>query len=550
MPENETLRLAPMTRVGGGLSASVQSNGSRIVDAHVSGTLFRGYENIITGRDARDAMSLSSRSCGWCGGVHQTTSSMALEMAWGLRPPPMAIVLRSIAQATEAIWVHAAHLAVRAGPDYCAPLVKETTPWLWDSALSAEAPRAAVHGYATISDLMEALTPVTGRYWYETIPAGRRVQEMINLIYGKYPHPSVLSPGGVGSTLTIGNFTEYYSRLYRSVDYVKQVIALWDDLVDFLLEADPRFGELGERPASFIHAGCWDDPDVYDGAYAMLDEFGRRRLASPGVMIRGELVTDSLRQVQLGMEESVHRAFYDEWDSRGTDPSGEPLPGRHPWDKQTIPNSARPDLAGSYSWCTAPRWRGEVVETTPIGRLWLTALRKDFPPNDFIEPTGTSVKILVPGNFLPETVVEWKIPARVNALERLRADAYGIAFAGLCAAIALLKGFELTRSYDTGVSTSFTVPDDETMGAGLWESGRGMNVHYIRTARGRVAGYQIVGPSTWNASPRDEAGRPGPIEEALIGSPIIEERSGGRLKGIDAMRVVRSFDPCMSCGVH
>lgn len=541
-----SLSIEPLTRVGGALGVHAETNGTHHTDARVTAGSFRGYETIINGRDPRDAMALSSRACGWCGGVHQTTSSMALEMAWGLRPPPMAIVLRNVAQATEAIWVHAAHLAVRAGPDYSAAVVKETTPWVWDVALATEAPHAKTHGYDTIADIMEALTPFTGSYWRETIPTGRRVLEMICLLYGKFPHPSVLSPGGVGTAFTIATFTEYYTRLYRSVDYVKRVVALWDDLVDFLEETDPRFAELGERPASFVHAGAWDDSEVYDGSYANADDYGRRRLACPGVVVNGEHVTGSLRDVADGVTESVTHAFYDDWQGR-TDAG---MPAGHPWNKQTLAAPRPRDFAGRYSWCTAPRWNGHVVESTPLGRLWLTALRTDMPANDFIEPTGIGVRILIPRHFLPETVVEWKIPSRANALERLRADAYGVALAGLSAANALLKGFELTRSYRTEMASGFEVLDGERFGAGLWESGRGMNAHWVHTQGRRITNYQIVSPSTWNASPRDADGKPGPIEEALINSPFMEEAEHGRRKGVDAQRVVHSFDPCMNCGTH
>ncbi len=189
-------------------------------------------------------------------------------------------------------------------------------------------------------------------------------------------------------------------------------------------------------------------------------------------------------------------------------------------------------------------------------------MRKDFPQNSFpaseipgaenflIEPTGNSVKILVPLNFLPETVVEWKIPKKVNTLERLRADAYGIAFSGLCAAIALLKGFELTRTGETARSEPWENHQGEAMGVGLWESGRGINTHWVHTKKGHMENYQIVGPSTWNASPRDAAGNPGPLEQALIGSPIMEEPRDGKLRGIDAVRIIHSFDPCMNCGTQ
>lgn len=540
-----------MTRVGGGLGVNVKTDGERITDALVSGRLFRGYENIIVGRDPRDTIALSSRACGWCGSVHMTTSAMALEMAWNRQPPPMAVVLRNIAEATEAIWIHAAHLAVRAGPDYCASVVAATTPHIWKQAQEARSPGAELHGYDTIADIMEALTPVTGRYWTETIPAGRRVQQMISLIYGKYPHPSVISPGTVGSTLAIGNFTEYFTRLYLSVDYVKRICAMWDDLIDFLDEADEGFAELGTRPASFIHAGAWGDVWA-DESYAALEPTGATRLAIPGALVDGRLETNSLSDVHLGITEDVSRAFYEAQGEARTDPGGRPLPDDHPWSQTLVPRAQAPDATGRYSWCAAPRWHGQVLETTPLGRLWLTALRDDFPPNDFIEPTGDGVRILIPRHHLPQTVVEWRIPNRVNALERLRAEVYGIAFAGLCAAISLLKGFEMSRRGEVRTSAhgEIVAPKGDTEGVGLWDSGRGMNAHWVRTEKGMTTLYQIVSPSTWNASPRDAAGNPGPLEEALIGSPILEEPGPAGLRGIDAMRVIHSFDPCMSCGVH
>lgn len=543
-----TTSIDPVTRVGGALAAQTVTDGEQVVDARIAGRAVRGFETILLNHDPRDALAYSSRACGWSGGVNQTTSSLALEMAWGLRPPPMALVLRQVAQATEAIWDSAAHLAVRAGPDWSAAVVKATTPWLWDKALKTGCGGVAVHGFKTIAELMEALTPVEGSYWWETIPAGRRVLEMINLLYGKYPHPSTLSPGGAGSTLTIGNFTEYFTRLYRSVDYVKKVIAIWDDLIDFLYEADPRFAEQGVRPASFVHAGAWDDADRAQGTFEALDADAAARLAPAGVMIDGHVVTTSAAAVHAGLEEYVGHSFYDRWDGTATDPLGQSLGPAHPWSKTTLPHASSATPNGAYSWSTAPRWQGNVVESTPLGRLWLTALRQDFPPNDFIEPTGTGVRILVPGNFLPETVVEWRIPRRANMLERLRADAYGVAFDGLCAAIGLLKGFELSRRGEVELSSGFTVLDGPRGGVGMWESGRGLNAHWVSTDNRRITKYQILTAHTINASPRDDAGQPGPIEEALIGTPLIAE--GAYAPNLDVLRVVRSFDPCMWCATH
>ncbi|MGH2810185.1 MAG: nickel-dependent hydrogenase large subunit, partial [Actinomycetota bacterium] len=238
------VQMHPMTRVGGSFGIDFEHDGDQITNAAATGNLFRGYENLMQGRDARDAIDLTSRVCGWCGSIHATTSAMACEMAWGLQPRPMATAIRNIATATDAIWVHAAHLAVRVGPDFCAPVIAASNPRIWDLAQRTRAPGGAIHGYQTIADIMEGMTPVTGRYWTETIPAGRRVQQMIMLLYGKWPHPSVLVPGGLASTFTIETFVNYFTRLYLSVDYVKVVISMWDDLLDFLLEVDERFEYL------------------------------------------------------------------------------------------------------------------------------------------------------------------------------------------------------------------------------------------------------------------------------------------------------------------
>lgn len=544
-----TLTLEPVTRVGGAMGVQVETDGSQITDAWVAGNFYRGYENLTTGRDVRDVLHMTSRMCGWCGTVHMSTASLACEMAWGVQLPPMAAALRAIAQCTEAIWIHAAHLATRAGPDYCAEVVATTSPMLWQRAQRTSARGAGTHGYESIAEIMQALTPATGRYWAQTIPAGRRVMEMINVMYGKFPHPSVPAPGAVARTISWANFTEYYTRLYMSVDYVKQVCALWDDLVDFLYEADPRFAELGEGPANFIQAGAWDDvtiPYTYDS----LDTIGRNRLAKPGVLVAGRLVTDSLSEIHNGIEEHVDHSFYDRTTGSGSAPGGHSLPSGHPWFSSNEPRPQAQDRNGRYSWVAAPRWQDQIFETGPLGRLWLTALRTDFPDNDFIEPTGNSVRIMVPMNNQPETIVEWKIPERVNTLERLRADAYGIAFAGLCAALELLKAFELTRSGQMAVSAPADIPDGPAMGTGLYDSGRGMNVHWMIQNKGKVTNYQTISPSTWNASPRDGAGRRGPLEQALVGSPIISETGNGSTGSIDVARVIHSLDPCMNCGVH
>src|SRR5215210_7693061 len=161
----------PVTRVAGALAfhAVVDLEERRVVDAHAMATLFRGYEIILKGRDPRDAIFISSRACGVCGGVHSTCSALALEMAFGIHPPPMGIVARNLLLSLEYLYDHPLHLFLLAGPDFAEPAVRETNPELWGRAQNTRAPSQDLHGYATIAEIMTDLTPLTGKLYAEAL---------------------------------------------------------------------------------------------------------------------------------------------------------------------------------------------------------------------------------------------------------------------------------------------------------------------------------------------------------------------------------------------
>src|SRR5919108_781084 len=147
----------PVTRVAGALAFHTVADfqGRKVVEARSMATLFRGYEVIMVGRDPRDAIYITSRACGVCGGVHSVTSAMAIEMAIGCVPPPLGVLIRNLALALEFLYDHPLHLHLLAGPDYSAAIVEPTNPSLYERAKAAEAEHAAVHGYATIADIMQ-----------------------------------------------------------------------------------------------------------------------------------------------------------------------------------------------------------------------------------------------------------------------------------------------------------------------------------------------------------------------------------------------------------
>ncbi len=182
--------------------------------------------------------------------------------------------------------------------------------------------------------------------------------------------------------------------------------------------------------------------------------------------------------------------------------------------------------------------------------MWTTALAGQTPDNPFLEATGDGLRIVLPRHNLPETEVFWKVPRTLNAVERNRARAYAMGFTAAIGMNCLLKALEYWRSGETKVSTPFKVPKDERVSVGFWEAGRGFLVHHMHMDKGKIMNYQITTPSTVNAAPRDPFGGLGPYEEAVIDTPILESVSDDEVKGIDILRAIRSFDPCMPCTTH
>ncbi|MGH2809790.1 MAG: nickel-dependent hydrogenase large subunit, partial [Actinomycetota bacterium] len=231
----------PITRVAGALAVHVGIDVEKrvAVDCHSMAMLFRGYEIILHGRDPRDAIDISSRACGVCGGVHAAVSSQLLDQAFGITPPPMGVAVRSLGAAAEMLYDHPIHLGLLSGPDYSTALVSVTNPEIVKKAEKTLAPHSHVHGYRTIKDIMDGMNPLTGSIYLEAIEFTRLGREMCNFMYGKYPHPSTLIPGGVTTTLSTTSFNEYYTRLIKFFDYSKRLAGWWSDLMDFFLDVNP-----------------------------------------------------------------------------------------------------------------------------------------------------------------------------------------------------------------------------------------------------------------------------------------------------------------------
>jgi hydrogenase large subunit len=555
------LNMDPVTRIAGALAVHVTADLEKgaYLDSHSQATLFRGYEVILMGRDPRDAIFVSSRACGVCGGVHAHASAYAIEAAMGICPPPLGTVVRNMTEAAEMGYDNPLHLYLLAGPDYSEAVLKASNPELWPKAESWKCPNADVHGFRTMADLATALNPMSGRLYREGLEFTRLSREMVVLLTGKYPHPENVVPGGVSTTLTLQTLNEFHSRLGKIFDYAQRMLAVWDDIPAFFYEADERYQFVGYRPTSHIDPGYWDDPYAYDATYENCNSWGEKRWSTPGVVLDGNLVTTRLTDINIGLEEFVEHSYYEESSTTryATDMLGNPLSPYHPWNKRTLPKPGARDWKDKYTWSTSPRWDRSVVEAGCYSRLLMTAKAQKMPSSQLMSATGSSMRFVIPKGESGEREVEWHEPVRWNAFERNRGRAYHYLFSQLVALESLFEAYKLMKSGEKRVAAldptelEKAIPTDERRSVGWWGAGRGWLTHHLVMDKGKITNYQIVTPSTINASPRDPWGQPGPYEEAVMNTPIIEDVTDpSRFTSIDMMRTIRSFDPCMPCTTH
>ncbi|RZU38936.1 nickel-dependent hydrogenase large subunit [Edaphobacter modestus] len=553
----------PITRIVGslGIFTKIDFANKTVAECHSTSSIFRGYSIFMKGKDPRDAHFITSRICGICGDNHATCACYAQNMAFGIRPPALAEWIVNLGEAAEYMFDHNIFQDNLVGVDFCEQMVRETNPNVWEKAQHTPSPNAEKHGYRMISDIMTALNPFTGTFYRETLAMSRLTREMFCLMEGRHVHPSTLYPGGVGTVATIQLFTDYLVRLMKYVEFMKKVLPLHDDLFDFFYEALPGYEEVGRRR---ILLGCWgsyNDPDHCDYQYKNMAEWGRKMFVTPGVVVDGELVTNSLVDINLNIRILLGSSYYDDWQGKETfvarDPLGNPVDKRHPWNQTTIPRPQKRDFKGNYTWVMSPRWLDQrtgdhlALDTGggPIARLWATAL-SGLVDIGYVQATGHSVKINLPKTaMLPEAEFEWHIPKWSNTLERDRARTYFQAYAAATALHFVEKALAELNAGRSATWTDFKVPE-EAIGCGFHEAVRGVLSHHVVIREGKIANYHPYPPTPWNANPRDMYGTPGPYEDAVQNTPLFEENGPDKFKGIDIMRTVRSFDPCLPCGVH
>ncbi|WP_086568003.1 nickel-dependent hydrogenase large subunit, partial [Streptomyces alboverticillatus] len=413
----------PITRIIGnlGIYTKIDFPARKVVECRSTSSIFRGYSVFMKGKDPRDAHFITSRICGICGDNHATCSVYAQNMAYGVKPPPLADWIINLGEAAEFMFDHTLFQDNLVFVDFCERMVKETNPGVLERAERTPAPRGDVHGYRTIADIMRAFNPFEGEVYKEALRMSRLTREMCCLMEGRHVHPSTLYPGGVGTVATPQVFTDYLVRLTRCLDFIKRGVALNDDVFDFFYEALPGYEEVGRRRTLLGCWGCFQDPEVVDYDYRNMNTWGNAMFVTPGIVVDNKLVTTDLVDINLGLRVLLGSSYYEDWTGEETyvdkDPLGNPVDQRHPWNQTTLPKPQKRDLdGGNYSWVMSPRWYDQrtgdhlALDTGggPLARLWTTALAGKVR-TPYVRSTGHSVEIDLPKTpSTPELRLEWK----------------------------------------------------------------------------------------------------------------------------------------------
>jgi len=557
----------PITRIVGslGIYTKIDWAAKRVAECHSTSSIFRGYSIFMKGKDPRDAHFITSRICGICGDNHATCSVYNQNMAYGVAPPHMAEWIINLGEAAEFMFDHNIFQENLVGVDYCEKMIAETNPGVLELANRTECHGAALHGYKYIGDIMRALNPFSGEFYREALQVSRYTREMFCLMEGRHVHPSTLYPGGVGTVATIQLFTDYLTRLMRYCEFLKRVIPMHDDLFDFMYDALPGYEEVGRRRVLLNCWGAFNDPEYCDFSYQRMTDWGRKMFVTPGIVVDGKLVTNDLVEINLGIRILLGSSYYRDWEDQEMfvtqDPLGNPVDRRHPWNQHTIPAPQKRDFDDKYSWTMSPRWfdgKDHLALDTgggPLARLWATALA-GLVDTPHLKATGGGIQFHLPATATrPPADYEWRPPVDKqgqplsNAIERNRARTYFQLYSACMALHFSEKAMAELRAGHTKTWQKFKVPD-EAISVGFTEAVRGVLSHHMVIRNGKIANYHPYPPTPWNGSVRDSYGTPGPYEDAVQNTPIFEENTQGNFKGIDIMRAVRSFDPCLPCGVH
>ncbi|MEQ1883780.1 MAG: nickel-dependent hydrogenase large subunit [Bryobacteraceae bacterium] len=550
----------PVTRIEGHLRVEAMLDGSnKIENAMSSGTMWRGIEVILQGRDPRDAWAFCERICGVCTTVHALASVRSVENSLGIQVPKNADIIRNIMFLTQMVQDHVVHFyhlhaldwvdivsALKADPAATAALAQKVSPH-WPMASEGyfrdmagtlkkfvDSGQLGIFQNAYWGHPAYKLPPEANlmavAHYLEALKWQKELVKIHTIFGGKNPHPNYIV-GGMASVISM------QSDNAINMERLNMVSGLIDEAKNIV--------ENMYIPDLLAVASFYPEWTTYGGGlgnYMVYGDLPQAGIGDPSKFRfpRGVILNKNLGEVlpldpadPEQIQEEIAHSWYKYPDGKTA---------LHPWDGVTEANYTGPkppykqlDEEKTYSWLKAPRWKGHAVEVGPLARM-LVGFASGRP--EFKEVVTAALGKLKVG---PAALFSTLGRTAARGLETqlcvnwLREEYNNL--------IANLKAGDSTTA-----DTRFWKPESwkaESKGFGFTEAPRGALCHWIHIKDTKIANYQIVVPSTWNASPKDSKGQHGAYEAALIGTPMADPK-----RPVEILRTIHSFDPCLACASH
>jgi hydrogenase large subunit len=557
---SERVVVDPITRIEGHLRIEAQMDGNRIAEAYSAGTMVRGIEVILQGRDPRDAWGFAQRICGVCTLVHGLASIRSVENALNYPIPPNAQLIRNLMNGAQYVHDHVMHFyhlhaldwvdvvsALSADPKATSELAQSI------SSYSKSSPGYFSDIQKKVKNFVESgqLGIFANGYWghpayklppeanlmavahyLEALSWQRDVAKLHAIFGGKNPHPNFLV-GGVASPIDLNSDSAINAKRLAQVQEIINKMQVFVDQVyipDLLAIAGfyKDWGGRGEGLGNFLTYGDFPEKGMDDPSSFLIPA---------GAILNRDLST--IHDVDMNaadeIQEYVSHSWYD-YDAGKNQ-------GLHPYDGETNLNYSGPtppyeqlDVEQSYSWLKSPRWKGNAMEVGPLARVLMLYASGNEQAKELVNYTLSTLDVPVDALFstLGRTAARGLETKIIGDMMQTWHDNL----------VANIKAGD-TRTFNEQLWDPSTWPS-EARGVGFMEAPRGGLAHWIVIENGTIKNYQAVVPSTWNAGPRDQNGKPGAYEAALQDNHTLHDPR----QPIEILRTIHSFDPCIACAVH